>query len=380
MKFSFTLFAAVVSLGGALASNVIELNPDNFDTIIGQGKPALVEFFAPWCGHCKNLAPVYEQLADAFSHAKSKVVIAKVDADGAGKPLGQKYGVTGFPTLKWFNAEGGEPEKYEGGRELETLANFITQKSGVKSNIKPPPPPAFTILDTHTFDEVALDKDVLVTFTAPWCGHCKRLKPIYEEVAKDFAAESNCVVANVDADAAPNRPLATKYGIQSFPTIKFFPKGNKDEPLDYDGERTEAAFVEFLNEKCGTQRAAGGGLSGQAGRLPEFDSLASKFFDATGEARQLILKDAESLASTVGPVAKHYVKVMEKVVNGSEAYIEKETKRLASILQKRTLAPQKLDEIKIKANILSAFKRAEEAIEDAEKKVEEAIGRATAEL
>lgn len=46
----------------------------------------------------QNLAPVYEQLADAFAHAKDKVIVAKVDADGVGKPLGQKYGVTGFPS------------------------------------------------------------------------------------------------------------------------------------------------------------------------------------------------------------------------------------------------------------------------------------------
>ena len=43
MKFTFSLFAAIVSLGGALASNVIELDPDNFDTVVGKGKPALVE-------------------------------------------------------------------------------------------------------------------------------------------------------------------------------------------------------------------------------------------------------------------------------------------------------------------------------------------------
>jgi len=53
-----------------------------------------------YSGHCKTLAPKYEQLADAFAHAKDKVVIAKVDADGEGKPLGQKYGVKGFPS-KW---------------------------------------------------------------------------------------------------------------------------------------------------------------------------------------------------------------------------------------------------------------------------------------
>ena len=46
----------------------------------------------------QNLAPIYEQLADAFSHAKDKVIIAKVDADGVGRPLGNKYDVKGFPS------------------------------------------------------------------------------------------------------------------------------------------------------------------------------------------------------------------------------------------------------------------------------------------
>ncbi|GBE88802.1 Protein disulfide-isomerase tigA [Sparassis crispa] len=357
MKFVFSVFAAAVSLGGVWASNVLELDASNFDSVIGHGKPALVEFFAPWCGHCKNLAPVYEQLADAFAYAKDKVVIAKVDADGAGRPLGQKYDVSGFPTLKWFGPDGGEPEKYEGGRDLDSLTAFITEKSGMKSSIKPPPPPAYQILDVSTFNDVALnkEKDVLISFTAPWCGHCKRLKPIYDEVAKDFANEPNCVVANVDADAAPNKPLATAYDVQSFPTIKFFGKDSKEKPEAYEGARTEEAFVEFLNEKCGTQRTVGGGLTEFAGRLPEFDTLASQFYAATGAARDEVYKQASALAKTVGPAARHYVRVMEKVVNGSEEYIQKETKRLVSILSKRTMLPTKLDEIKIKANILGAF-------------------------
>lgn len=51
----------------------------------------------------QNLAPTYEQLADAFANSKDKVIIAKVDADGAGKPLGQKYGVTGFPSASFVS-------------------------------------------------------------------------------------------------------------------------------------------------------------------------------------------------------------------------------------------------------------------------------------
>jgi len=369
MKFPLSIFSLSL-LAGALASNVLDLDPSNFDSIIGQGKPALVEFFAPWCGHCKNLAPVYEQLGDAFSHAKDKVIVAKVDADGAGKPLGQKYGVSGFPTLKWFDAQGSMSD-YDGGRDLDALANFITKQSGIKSNIKPPPPPATLILDTRTFDEVVLNKDhdTIVAFTAPWCGHCKTLKPIYEEVAKNFLPETNCIVANVDADAESNRPLAEKYDIKSFPTIKFFPKGG--EPIEYKGGRSEADLVKFLNEKCGTHRAVGGGLNDQAGRHPEFDALASKFFSATGAARDAIYKEASALAVKIGPAAAHYLRVMEKVINGTEEYITKESKRLASILQKRVLSSAKLDEIKTKANILAAF--AVEKVEEARDTIERAV-------
>jgi len=377
MKLSFSLFAATL-LAGALASNVLDLVPDNFGSVIGKGKPGLVEFFAPWCGHCKNLAPIYEQLGDAYSHAKDKVIIAKVDADGEGRELGEKYDVSGFPTLKWFSADG-TAETYEGGRDLDGLASFITSKTGVKSSIKPPPPPETLILDSHTFDDVVLDKskNVLVSFTAPWCGHCKNMKPIYEEVARNFKGESDCVVANIDADAVPNKPLAEKYGVKSYPTIKFFSKDGK-EPESYEGGRTEEAFVSFLNEKCGTHRAVGGGLNDQAGRLGELDLLANKFFVASGKARDSIYKDALALASKTGAASKHYIRVMEKVANGTEDYVEKESKRLTSILNKRSLSPTKLDEIKIKANVLRAF--AAEKAEEATEKVDSVVARATAEL
>lgn len=69
-----------------------------------------------------------------------------------------------------------------------------------------------------------------------------------------------CVVANVDADSAVNAPLKEKYGVSGFPTIKFFPKG-ASEPIAYEGARSEEAFVDYLNEKCGTFRAVGGALN-----------------------------------------------------------------------------------------------------------------------
>ena len=170
------------------------------------------------CGHCKNLAPTWEQLADAFASkpgktsAVNEVIIAKVDADN-NKDLGNRYGVTGFPTLKWFPADSAAPESaesYSGGRTLDDLAKFITGKSGAKSSIKPPPPPASVQMTADTLEKIALDpkKNVLVEFYAPWCGHCKNLAPIYEKVAKVFENEDdvsshvenlyNCFTSDID--------------------------------------------------------------------------------------------------------------------------------------------------------------------------------------
>jgi len=163
------VLAGLVAVASA-QSAVLDLIPKNFDDLVlKSGKPTLVEFFAPWCGHCKNLAPVYEDLAQAFQSSKD-VQIAKVDAD-AEKDLGKRFSVQGFPTLKWFDGTSDTPIDYDGGRDFDSLANFITEKTGVKPKKKWVPPSNVQMLHDHSFSEfVGKDKDVFVAFTAPWCG------------------------------------------------------------------------------------------------------------------------------------------------------------------------------------------------------------------
>lgn len=71
-------------------------------------------------------------------------------------------------------------------------------------------------------------------------------------------------MANIDADDAKNKDIARKYDVSSFPTLKFFSMDNKDG-MPYEGGRSEADFIDYLNEKCGTQRKVGGGLNDQVG-------------------------------------------------------------------------------------------------------------------
>lgn len=169
MRLSSLLLPALSAT--VFAGDVLDLIPGNFKSVVlDSGKPALVEFFAPWCGHCKTLAPIYEELAGAFKHASGKVTVAKVDADDH-KSLGKEYGVQGFPTLKWFDGKSSTPEDYKGGRDLESLSAFITEKTGVRPKTKAKTPSAVTFLDDKSFAEkIGGDQDVLVAFTAPWCG------------------------------------------------------------------------------------------------------------------------------------------------------------------------------------------------------------------
>ncbi|TVY71342.1 Protein disulfide-isomerase erp38 [Lachnellula suecica] len=337
-------------------SAVLDLIPDNFDKIAISGKPALVEFFAPWCGHCKTLAPIYEQLAQDFSFAKDKVAIAKVDADSE-KSLGKRFGIQGFPTIKYFDGKSDKPEDYSGGRDLESLTEFITKKTGVKPKKAKAAPSQVEMLNDQTFKaQIGGDKDVLVAFTAPWCGHCKSLAPVWEKFAADFTNEPDVLIAKVDAEAENAKATAQDQGVSSYPTIKFFPKGSK-EPEAYNGGRTEADLVAFINEKAGTHRAVGGGLDAVAGTIEALDTLVSKFTGGSSIAE--VAAEATEAAKSLKEgaqykYAEYYVKVFDKI-SKNDGYAAKELARLDNILKKGGLAPEKLDEFTSKTNILRRF-------------------------
>ncbi|MCJ1275135.1 hypothetical protein MMC21_002935 [Puttea exsequens] len=352
-RLSAILLSAIAVLGANAASSVLDLIPNNFNQIVLESnKPALVEFFAPWCGHCKKLAPVYEELAANFDFAKDKVTIAKVDAD-AEKDLGRKFGVQGFPTLKWFDGKSDKPADYNGGRDLESLTNFIVEKTGIKMKPKKAVPSAVEMLNDKSFkSEIGGEKDVLVAFTAPWCGHCKSLTPVWEEVAKDYASEPHVLIAKIDAEAENSKATAQDQGVKSYPTIKYFPKGST-EPQPYEGGRTEDAILSFMNEKAGTHRLAGGRLDELAGTIPSLDDIVTR---VTGG------KDISTLSQELTTAAKdlkdnyaeYYVKVSNKISN-NQGYVEKELARLQGLLKKGGLAPEKVDDLTSRSNILRRF-------------------------
>jgi thioredoxin domain-containing protein 5 len=96
-----------------------------------------IKLYAPWCGHCKSLAPTWEKLAAEFEGHR-EVGIASVDCTKE-KAVCDKAGVKGFPTLKTF-INGEEKEKYAGARGLPELKTFVESQRKVGIGKRAPPP------------------------------------------------------------------------------------------------------------------------------------------------------------------------------------------------------------------------------------------------
>lgn len=118
----------LLAASSAWASDVLDFTDDDFETSISQYPIILIEFFAPWCGHCKKLAPEFEVAATKL---KGSVALAKVDCT-ANSNTCNKYGVSGYPTLKIFR-NGEESGAYDGPRSADGIVTTMKKQSGPAS-------------------------------------------------------------------------------------------------------------------------------------------------------------------------------------------------------------------------------------------------------
>lgn len=144
---AFVAFAAIEE-----EEDVLVLTDANFDDALKEHNPLLVEFYAPWCGHCKTLAPEYAAAAKALKARDPPIRIAKVDAT-ANTKISEKFEIQGFPTLKYFKGNADKPKDYDGGRTKADIEKWIVKKSG----------PAVAILTSaKELDDLKEKNDVVV--------------------------------------------------------------------------------------------------------------------------------------------------------------------------------------------------------------------------
>lgn len=256
------LVASLAGSGWALYSpsdDVVILTEASFDRLVVRSDEIWVlEFFAPWCGHCRQLVPEYKKAATAL---KGVVKVGSIDCDEE-KGLCGQHGVRGFPTIKIFGADKRSPTDFNGGRTAKDIAEaaLAEAKKKVKSVLGgggssgssgsgSSDSKDVVELTDGNFDKLVLNSDDIwmVEFYAPWCGHCKNLAPHWAKAATELKGK----VKLGALDSTVHTIKAQQFGIQGYPTIKFFAGGPKDRDTaaDYDGGRTSADIVNWALEK-----------------------------------------------------------------------------------------------------------------------------------
>ncbi|WCJ44369.1 Protein disulfide-isomerase [Euphorbia peplus] len=140
----FNLFISslivAIAVGETEKEFVLTLDQSNFTETITKHDFIVVEFYAPWCGHCKKLAPEYEKAASVLNSHGSPVVLAKVDAnEEVNKDIASQYDIKGFPTIKILRNGGKSIQEYKGPREADGIVEYLKKQSGpasveIKSN------------------------------------------------------------------------------------------------------------------------------------------------------------------------------------------------------------------------------------------------------
>jgi len=214
----------------------------------------LVKFYAPWCGHCKRLAPTWDELA---TYAKGTFNVAKVDCT---VETGSCSDIRGYPTIKLIH--NGVVTPYNGPRSIEAFTSFVREQTRgeeslgeqakaveaeavpEKNDVAVETEGDLFVLTSETFDAQTADGVWFVKFYAPWCGHCKKMAPTWSQYATTVK-ERQLPYKVAKVDCTVQKDICQKYAIRGYPTLKLLKGG---DAFDYNGGREESAFLKFVDD------------------------------------------------------------------------------------------------------------------------------------
>lgn len=230
------------------SSPVLQVDARSYTRLIEKSNyTSIVEFYAPWCGHCKNLKGPFEKVAKSLA-GYAKVAAINCDED-SNKPFCGQMGVQGFPTLKIVKPKkkGGKPivEDYQGARTAKAIDEAVLDK--MPNHVR-----KLTDKDVEDFMKKG-DKPKAVFFTEK-----ASVSPLVKSIAIDFLGSLD--VAQVKST---EKKATEMFMVDQFPKLAFL-MGANHVPTIYSGELKKDAVVAFLED------------SGAGKRNPEWTTEAPK--------------------------------------------------------------------------------------------------------
>ncbi|KAI0538882.1 thioredoxin-domain-containing protein [Xylaria digitata] len=216
------------------SSPVLQVDAKNYDRLIAKSNhTSIVEFYAPWCGHCQNLKPAYEKAAKNLD-GLAKVAAVNCDED-ENKQLCGMMGVQGFPTLKTVRPgkkKGSKPivEDYQGERSAKAIVNAVVDKINNHVN-------KVADKDLDTFLSTNNETAKAILFTE---------KGTTSALLRSLAIDFLDVITFAQIRDKESKAIEL-FGIESYPTLVLLPGGDKDGLL-YQGEMKKPAMLKFLSQ------------------------------------------------------------------------------------------------------------------------------------
>ena len=276
----------------AAGQALVVLDGSSWATVLKNPGFTFVKFYAPWCGHCREMQHDWEDLAEHFKENPLpgvSLTVAEVDCtagmDGSMSICIQES-IHGYPTVRLYK-DGDLVEEYHFARTFDRMKTFIEEKLFDLSSVEP------NSIGVYSLDDLSFQKFIdsqgssatLVFYHVTWCGHCKELRPVWDDLVIDFLMEESEDIKFAEVNCMEALDVCTEEGVEGFPQIYMYKDGVMEDI--FQGDRTVEELTNFVWETVDPSRVSdndfdtmllmqnlmGGGGGGEAGEEEEEEDL-----------------------------------------------------------------------------------------------------------